>query len=78
VSYKLNDKHIQNALKLSAPERYEYFIKRVADWRMLWALDAEDGWVIATDDNGKELFPVLATSSLCGALCHGCLGWSKA
>lgn len=56
--YKLNEKHIQNVLKLSAPERYDYFIKRVADWRTLWALDSDDGFIIATDDNGKELFPV--------------------
>ncbi len=56
--YKLNDKHIDNVMELAAPERYDYFIRRVADWRAVWVLGEHDGFVTASDDEGVELLPV--------------------
>ena len=41
-----------------APARYEYFIKRVADWEEVWGLRDERGLVVAHADQGRALVPV--------------------
>jgi hypothetical protein len=58
MTWKINAKEISSVLALPAPRRFEYFVKRVADWREVWSLRNEDGWVLASDDSGCELVPV--------------------
>lgn len=52
----MNDFKINNVVDLSAEERYSYFIQKVADFEMVWGLYS-DGWALAGDDNGNEVFP---------------------
>ena len=53
---KLNPKQIEAVLALSGPKRYSHFIKRVADWEVVWSL-YDDGWAMAETDNGIQTVP---------------------
>lgn len=52
----LNNKEIEVVSKLPTSKRYEYFIKKVADFEEVWGL-FDDGWAISEDDNGNPLMP---------------------
>ena len=52
----LNNKEIEVVSKLPALKRYEYFIKKVADFEEVWGL-FDVGWAISEDDNGNSLMP---------------------
>jgi len=58
MSWIMNDKEYSSVMALSGPDRYSYAIKRVADQEEIWSLWAEDGWALASDDQGRELIPV--------------------
>ena len=55
---KINDEEFQGVLKLPAPKRYEYFVKKVADGEELWSLSNDSGWALTSDDDGTELVPM--------------------
>jgi len=57
MPYRINQKEIESVLKLGAPERYDHFIKRVADWQEVWTLKSPDGFVSMGDDQGREGAP---------------------
>jgi hypothetical protein len=57
-TYTLKDKHLQNVLKLPGSERYDYLIKRSADWGYLYGIRSTSGWALAGKDEGSQLFPV--------------------
>jgi len=44
-------------VRLSGPERYAYFVKRVASHGELCGLTDGRGWVIAVDDEGEKHIP---------------------
>ena len=52
----MNKKELISVSKLPANKRYEYFIKKVADYEEVWGL-FEDGWVTTQDDMGRSLIP---------------------
>lgn len=55
---KLTDKEVEAILKLEPYDRYQYFIKRVADSEQMFTIvDNEDNWALA-DVQGKEVFSV--------------------
>jgi hypothetical protein len=58
MTYKLNDKQYEAVRRLPPPTRYEHLVKRAAAYRELWALQSKDGWVLGTDDQGREFVPV--------------------
>jgi Protein of unknown function (DUF2750) len=64
MSWAVNDAEFEHVLALSAPRRYEYFIKRSAGHGELWGLHGDGGWVMAEDDDGRTLFPVWPPSTL--------------
>jgi hypothetical protein len=54
----LHPKQIESVLRLSGQERYEYFLKIVADKEEAWGLYSE-GWALAKSDNDNGLiFPI--------------------
>jgi len=64
---KLGGQQLAAVVTLPGPERYEYFIKRVADAREVWGL-YQDGWALAKTDDGTLVFPMWPSSdyaSLC-------------
>lgn len=54
----VSGKEFQAVIRLSPAERYEYFVKKVADWAQVWGLWHEGGWAILGDQEGGELVPV--------------------
>ena len=53
----MNPKQIEAVLKLTAPKRYDHFIKVVADREEAWGL-YNDGWALAGADDGQQVFPL--------------------
>lgn len=55
---KITDKEVDAILKLKPFDRYQYFIKRVADSEQMYTLvDKDDNWALA-DVEGKDVFSV--------------------
>ena len=56
---KMHAKQIENLLKQSPENRYEYFVRYCADFEEVWGLVVgEDNWVIFRDPEGDEIFPL--------------------
>ena len=58
MSYRINDKEIENVLALSGADRYEHLVSRIADWEEVWSLRDETGWVLSETDEGARSIPV--------------------
>lgn len=71
MPYPMNGKQVENVLRLKAPERYSYFVKRSADWQEVWSLRSPNGWTIGKDDQGRELFPVWPHPTFAELCAHG-------
>jgi len=56
MTWNLNGKEFESVVQLPPQKRYEYFIKKVADWRGMWSLWNEG--VLMGDKNGDEMVPV--------------------
>ena len=52
-----SETEVSAILRLDGADRYEHFLKRVADFEELWSLWS-DGWALMSDDAGNELAPV--------------------
>src|SRR5215469_2834489 len=74
LMYKLNEKHMSSVLEMPGPERYSYFIKKVADWRCMYALESPSGWALAADDTSFNILPVWPHPSFAELCIKG--GWS--
>lgn len=53
---RVDKKELDAVVKLPTAKRYEYFIKKVADFEEVWGL-YNDGWATTKDDNGNTLIP---------------------
>jgi len=53
----VNPKQIEAVLRLTAPERYSHFIKKVVGWKQLWAL-YDDGWAMSETKDGILVLPL--------------------
>jgi len=52
----MNQKEFESVIIQPPNIRYEYFIKKVADYEEVWGL-YDDGWASAQDDDGNMLIP---------------------
>jgi hypothetical protein len=57
MTWNVNGKEFENVTRLDPKKRYEYFVKKVADWREIWSL-WKDGWVLMGDKEGNQVVPV--------------------
>lgn len=57
---KLSKEQIDAVLSLPAPQRYEHFVKQVADQELVWGL-FDDGWAISSDGS-NEAIPIWCAS----------------
>ena len=39
-------------------QRYDYCVKRVADWQEAWSIEDERGWLTVADDSGVVHVPL--------------------
>src|SRR5712692_8026983 len=58
MTWDLRQEECESVLSLPPDKRYAYLLKRVANWGEVWGLYLSNGWVIAGDDAGRELFPI--------------------
>lgn len=54
---KVNAKQIEAVLALPGSQRFDHFVKVVADWQQAWGL-YRDGWALAAADDGVPVFPL--------------------
>ena len=54
----LREKQLKAILALPGQQRYEHFIKQVADSLRVWSLRDEAGWVCSTTDEGTSVLPL--------------------
>lgn len=54
----LNKKEVDAIINLDANKRYEYSIKRIADFETVWVLSDKDGFRTYTDGTGNIIFPI--------------------
>ncbi|MCM3130562.1 DUF2750 domain-containing protein (plasmid) [Paenibacillus urinalis] len=52
----MNKKEFEAVINLPSNVRYEYFIKKVADYEEVWGL-YDNGWAVTSDPNGNLLLP---------------------
>lgn len=57
MTWNVSGKEFESVTHLAPEKRYEYFIKKVADWREIWSLWNE-GWALMGDDENGEMVPV--------------------
>lgn len=50
MEWEVSDKELKAILSLPGEKRYEYFVKKIADWEQIWSLRNQDGWVLASSD----------------------------
>jgi len=53
----MNQKQIDAVLALQPEQRYEHFVKMIADWQEVWGLYS-DAWALAATDTGATVFPM--------------------
>lgn len=67
---KLSAQQIAAVLALKGPERYEHFIKQVADHQQVWALYS-DGWAMGATDSNAAVLPFWPASEYAAACAVG-------
>lgn len=62
----VNSKKIENVLKLSAKERYSYFVRKVTDFEVLWGL-YDNGWATlkSQEKTGMPFWSEVDFAKLC-------------
>jgi hypothetical protein len=58
VAWTPSDKEISAVLRLPDKDRYKHLVKRAADEMAIWSLRNDDGWVLGSDQHGRETVPV--------------------
>jgi len=53
----MNTKKIENVIGLPMEERYNYFIRKVAEFEEVWGLYHEDGWAVLSDKDNRTILP---------------------
>lgn len=53
----IDTRQLQAVVMLPGPQRYEYFVKRVAETGVVWSLYRQ-GWALAKKEDGTLVFPL--------------------
>lgn len=71
MTLEINDQQFENINALPAAERYEHWIKRVADQGDLWSLWDKDSWAMVETASGRKAMPVWSHSRYATAYATG-------
>jgi hypothetical protein len=66
----MNQRKIDNVTKLSIEDRYDYFIRNVAELEEVWGL-YKDSWALLSDDGDEIVFPVWPEKEFAALCCTG-------
>jgi hypothetical protein len=64
TKYHISKKELESLSSATPFKRYEYFIHKVCDWKKVYTLKTQDGFVLL-GDNENELIPVWAFPEFC-------------
>jgi hypothetical protein len=71
----MNQKELDNVIKLEPLERYKYFIKKVADWEVFYTLMDEKNEFAISEIDEHKLFPVWTDAKFAATCKIG--GWEN-
>src|ERR1700690_1114547 len=74
----IRPQEIDSVIVLDGPKRCEYFVKRVADQRVLWGLRGDSGWTVYADLSERRCFPVWSHEEYAMRCAVGALGHCRA
>lgn len=67
---KMQETQIQNLLKQSPEQRYDYLIRYCVESQQVWGLSVgDDNWIISKEAEGDEVFPLWPHQDLASACC---------
>ena len=46
-----------NVQSLDPIKRLEYFIRKIADYELIWGSYGNNGWLLLSDENGRKIVP---------------------
>ena len=58
MSRQMRDEEYHAVHALNGQSRYEHSVKKMADFKEVWSLRGDAGWVIFADDEGRQHLPV--------------------
>ena len=58
MPYSLNQKQRVSIQALDDYQRYDYFLKKVADWEEIWSLHSDEGWIELSSEDGELCLPI--------------------
>jgi hypothetical protein len=73
-AWELTDSERRQILALPARERYGLFLQLAVDWEEVWGLHGDDGWVLSSAGDGRDLLPLWPHPSFAAACARG--GWA--
>lgn len=58
MNWEITDEEISTTSRLSAEERYAYFVEKTLEYGQVWSLKNEEGWVLGEASEDTEAIPV--------------------
>ena len=58
MTWEIHQKEFDNINKMPGAERYDYFVRKVADWEEVWGLKSPSGWCLFGRPDEKQSLPV--------------------
>ena len=58
MTYKLDEKQYAAAVNKDDSQRFEYFLRKVANFEKIWSLSDNEGWVELSDEDGQVCLPI--------------------
>lgn len=71
MSWALEEEEQRLALALPSRERYSYFIQLLVDEESVWGLRDDEGWVLGSDPEHGDIFPLWPHSAFAEACARG-------
>ena len=53
----MNNMKLLNIQSLDPIKRLEYFIRKIADYELIWGSYGDNGWLLLSDENGRKIVP---------------------
>lgn len=76
MSWELDDEERRLILALPPQERYSYLVQLLVDTEEAWGLRDAEGWVVGTDPERGDIFPLWPHSTFAEACARG--AWAGA
>ena len=59
MNWEITEEEISTTSKLSAEDRYTYFVEKTLEHGKIWSLKNEDGWVLGEATEEIEAIPAI-------------------